>query len=193
MWERCPDGVELVRPGPNQDGTYLPKTDRVESVTYEANDLTNLIVLHFLNASRADGSKFFSRFGMLMKREKTPEWQFANIKDILGGALFDVNEADEASRLAKLNQQFLASGTSLQPVMQFKDGKPQLYLQPSALYHFMLMEVATAAHAGASAAHCEHCHKVFLTGPLTGRRGHAKYCSDRCRVAAMRKRNFEGN
>jgi hypothetical protein len=54
---------------------------------------------------------------------------------------------------------------------------------------FMSMEVAMAAMQGAKLGTCDHCGNVFLTGPLTGRRSHAKYCSARCRVAAMRARN----
>jgi hypothetical protein len=37
---------------------------------------------------------------------------------------------------------------------------------------------------------CDHCGGVYWTGHRTGRRSHAKYCSDRCRVAAMRARNM---
>ena len=65
----------------------------------------------------------------------------------------------------------------------------RLTLHPENLFGLMALEVALAHEAGATATACEHCGKFFLTGPLTGRRSHSKYCSDRCRVAAMRKRN----
>jgi hypothetical protein len=67
-----------------------------------------------------------------------------------------------------------------------------MLLKCSSLTNFMKMEIAMAAMHGAKLATCEHCGAVFLTGPLTGRRSHAKYCSDRCRVAAMRARNKGG-
>ena len=35
---------------------------------------------------------------------------------------------------------------------------------------------------------CARCGKPFLTGPGTGRRSHRLYCSDSCRVMAMRER-----
>jgi hypothetical protein len=50
------------------------------------------------------------------------------------------------------------------------------------------LEVRLAAEKGCKLARCANCNDGFLTGPLTGRRSHAKYCSDRCRVAAMRAR-----
>ena len=66
---------------------------------------------------------------------------------------------------------------------------PQLTLRAKSLQGLMLMETAFVATNGARVTDCERCGKTFLTGPLTGRRSHAKYCSDRCRVAAMRLRN----
>jgi hypothetical protein len=52
----------------------------------------------------------------------------------------------------------------------------------------VLIEMALAAEHGAVLAKCEHGGEYFLTGPLTGRRLGSKYCSARCRVAAMRAR-----
>jgi hypothetical protein len=54
---------------------------------------------------------------------------------------------------------------------------------------YMALEIATAVEAGATMTACRHCDRRFLFGPHTGRRSHAKYCSDRCRVAAARRRN----
>ena len=80
---------------------------------------------------------------------------------------------------------------SLRPSFETFGGDPllRLVLHPDSLASFMAMEIALAHEAGAVVTWCEHCRKFFLTGPLTSRRSHAKYCSDRCRVAAMRKRN----
>jgi hypothetical protein len=52
----------------------------------------------------------------------------------------------------------------------------------------MLMEVAMIVAHDVRVAECEHCGTVFLTGALTWRRAHARFCSDKCRVAAMRAR-----
>jgi hypothetical protein len=67
-----------------------------------------------------------------------------------------------------------------------------MLLKCDHLATFMKMETALAATQGAKLGSCGHCEDVFLTGPLTGRRSHAVYCSSRCRMAAMRLRNAGG-
>ena len=63
-----------------------------------------------------------------------------------------------------------------------------MLLESTHLAQFMSMELAMIAMHGADFGTCEHCGAIFLTGPLTGQRSHAKYCSDRCRVSVMRAR-----
>ncbi|MBB2698297.1 UNVERIFIED_ORG: hypothetical protein GGD59_001761 [Rhizobium esperanzae] len=61
-------------------------------------------------------------------------------------------------------------------------GNVRFVLRADTLYDFMVLETAVIHEVGAAAMLCEHCRKVVVTGPLAGRRAHAKYCSDRCRV-----------
>src|SRR3569833_1145357 len=68
-------------------------------------------------------------------------------------------------------------------------GSPRMVLKARSLMDTMLMECMAVAEHGARFAKCENCGDVFLTGPLTWRRSHARFCSDKCRVAAMRARN----
>jgi hypothetical protein len=69
------------------------------------------------------------------------------------------------------------------------DGEtPRLVLAAESLFDYMTMECAFVAMVGARMAACKNCGDLYLTGPLTGRRSHSLYCSDKCRVAAMRKR-----
>jgi hypothetical protein len=77
----------------------------------------------------------------------------------------------------------------LQPTLAFIDGRQRLTLQAIKVRDFMWMELATAVEVGAAVGACDQCGKLFLTGPHTGRRSHARFCADRCRVAAMRTRN----
>ncbi len=65
---------------------------------------------------------------------------------------------------------------------------PRLILRAATLWEFMTLEIVYAAAAKVRVSRCEHCDTAFFTGPMTGRRSHGKYCSDRCRVAAMRER-----
>jgi len=63
-----------------------------------------------------------------------------------------------------------------------------MLLKTKTLRSFMVMEMAMIVGHGVLAHKCENCATIFLTGPLTWRRAHARFCSDRCRVAAMRAR-----
>jgi hypothetical protein len=105
--------------------------------------------------------------------------------------LDSINHLDQAQLLAEINKSFESGPPNLQPWLDLatEKGTPRMLLRCKSLGDFMHMETVTAAVQGAKLATCEHCGAAFLTGPLTGRRSHAKYCSARCRVAAMRARN----
>jgi hypothetical protein len=170
-------------------------------------NLENPVVVQFINA-REDTEllKFFSKFGRLS------EWAPRDLGDIFGGQpdpgldhhnvivaqkelrdwLVRATGANQADTLRAINDSLgKAMAIDLTPTFELEaeTGTPRMLLKCSDLRHFMTMEIAMIAMQGAKLAECEHCKAVFLTGPLTGRRSHAKYCSDRCRVAAMRARN----
>jgi hypothetical protein len=65
---------------------------------------------------------------------------------------------------------------------------PMLVLGVESLFDYMVMECAFVATVGARTTACAKCRDLYLTGPLTWRRSHSVYCSDKCRVSAMRKR-----
>ncbi|PDT24805.1 hypothetical protein [Rhizobium hidalgonense] len=96
---------------------------------------------------------------------------------------------DTGSKVRFLNELMDKAKVVVRPCFVHTADKMQFVLQADTLFAFMVMEITAAHEAEAVATSCERCRKVFLTGPLTGRRSHAKYCSDRCRVAAMRTRN----
>jgi hypothetical protein len=104
---------------------------------------------------------------------------------------------DHATAMEAINST-LSSEIALHPTFHLAGprGTPQLLLKCAFLHHFMLMEVAMIVANGVRVAECEQCHTLFCTGPLTWRRSHARFCSDRCRVAAMRARqaaNMDSN
>lgn len=101
---------------------------------------------------------------------------------------------DRAAAMAAVNSAIASrSGFNLRPTFHLAGarGAPRLLLKSESLLGFMLLETAMIVAHGARVAECEKCGDFFLTGPLTGRRSHARFCSDRCRVAAMRARNAE--
>lgn len=204
-WERCPDGVEIIDRGPapaaepnktrisGPHGLWLKaRSDRRAPVVYEMQNLENPVVMHFLNARTPDDmAAFHSRFGMrgAFSEESLEDCFQArnNLMNFLAHST--TSQIAQATEVVNL----LLEEVQLRPTFDFSGPgkKPVITLHPKLLWHFMAMEIATAASHGAEISQCENCGKFFLTGPLTGRRSHAKYCSDRCRVAAMRKRNAE--
>lgn len=189
-WNRPADGVKLAFEG---DAVRALTTQNIP-VAYEVTDLEDPIVLHLINCrTDKDRVTFLSRFGFL--RHDKGWLGMAEVKA-------EQNRLEEAltafSFLPKTptdfaNEVMQAEGyqVSLRPSLEKfgDDGSFRLVFYPDSLASFMAMEIALAHEVGALLTMCDHCPTYFLTGSLTGRRSHAKYCSDRCRVAAMRKRN----
>ncbi len=202
--KRCPDGVELwyddalkLEPGVRTRQWFRYRTDRREPFRLEIVNLENPVVIDFVNA-REDTQRegFFSKFGLLhgelLGAEGTPESRESVVEEQehYQTRLISLGGSDRAKVLAMLSK----SRAELEPKFDLatETGAPRMLLKCPYLRTFMTMEIAMAAMQGAKLATCEHCGNVFLTGPLTGRRSHAKYCSARCRVAAARKREATG-
>jgi hypothetical protein len=118
--------------------------------------------------------------------------ELENRRAVLSGNIAMTNpmaKTDPTEKVRYLNKMIDTADAIVWPSFVYSEGSMRFVLKADTLYDFMVMEVAAIHEAGASATSCEHCHRMFLTGPLTGRRSHARYCSDRCRVAAMRVRN----
>ena len=81
----------------------------------------------------------------------------------------------------------------LLPTIDYEPGAsvPRFVFRSHSLYDHMVMECATVAVAGIIARPCDHCGNFYLAGGSTGRRAAGRFCSDRCRVAAMRKRKAD--
>jgi hypothetical protein len=203
---RCPEGVEL---GPNSNGlaVYRSRTKRREPLRLEIQNLENPVVVEFINA-RDDASriKFFAKYGFPIGAEperKESQTRQINMEDgffpwWVDGAQHGFRDlltracGDRVGALRPINERLKgAAGGPLTPTFDLgaEGGTIRMMFKCWNLIAFMDMEVAMAAMQGAQLATCEHCGDVFLTGPLTGRRSHARYCSGRCRVAAMRARN----
>lgn len=219
FWERCPDGVELVDHGPPRKAKARPgrrsalllsdqpsgkearyRTARRETLLHDVADLENPIVLRFVNADDdAALIGFLSRFGLPgavlgEPMAKMPWVLVTEAQALLRSLLLIIDGQSPAEAMTKINNVLAQhKGASLTPRLDLAGagGTPRLTLQPQSLYGFMVMECAMIAAHGARSTSCQHCGDLFVTGPLTGRRSHAMFCSDRCRVAAMRKRNAE--
>jgi hypothetical protein len=194
-FERCPDGVEFVKP--SLAPLFRYRTERRDFDRREFLNLENPVFLDFINATDHEHLReFFDRFGLMfpylllcpgiipLDTALSYQSEFREYLELTKGD-------DRGAAIAALNKG-LANDPhfNLQPLMHLAgpQAKPRLILHSTSMLNFMLMEVAMAVAHGARLATCERCSASFLTGPLTGRRAHAVYCSDRCRVAAMRAR-----
>lgn len=206
-WQRPIDGVEVVSDDGRALGAIIrTRSDRFAPVSYRVTNLENPVAVAFLNAD--DEPKmlaFMSRFGIpsvwnsdltadpddehsAPLPNRITDGEIHQLRDMIEAVLAPADAVDMA-HVGALNE--LLGGTSLSPSFEFSEesGRHRLAMRPTSLADLMAIECAIAVDTGAVLTRCAHCHKGFLTGPLTGRRGHATYCSDRCRVAAMRARN----
>jgi hypothetical protein len=159
----------------------------------EIKDLENPIIVQFVNARDEKGlSVFFSRYGLL---ERGLNYGYLNAIDAQNDfreLLEKVGGPSKVDALREINEHVDFFGHNfLQPAFELagQAGAPRMVLRCFEPRAFITMEAAMIATHGARVIHCEHCNNIFLIGPLTGRRSHARFCSDRCRVAAMRARN----
>lgn len=196
-WLRPRDGVSIDEDGDIQLDSDMrvlrPRSERSDPVTYYVQNLENPVALHFINCAAADDFvAFISRFGMLDTLGTPAAWSNMNgmraTKDDIVEIFELSNYSNSVAKAQHVNN--LLKYVRFRPIFECSAaGTNQLVLEPGSLGDLMMIEAAFAVEAGTSLARCAHCSKAYLTGPMTGRRSHAVYCSDRCRVAAMRARN----
>jgi hypothetical protein len=135
-------------------------------------------------------TNFLSKFG-LPTGEEIDEDTVRKIRRSFSDLLARAGSENKAAGMKAVNDAIARhQAYNLQPALHIDtDGRPQMMFRPQNLIGLMLMECSAVLLNDARFATCEHCKSAFLTGPLTWRRAHAVYCSDRCRVAAMRARN----
>jgi hypothetical protein len=209
-WKRPTDGVEiafdqeLAELETVGDGRYFrARSDRMIPETYELWDLENPIILRFVNSrTDEDRIKFIQRFGFLSTlneyRGDSAPWteRYLESVDFFKSIQSEIEpnhiatESHEKIGTWRDSIETFMGKAHLRPTFAIGEAaRPQMTLLASSLTCFMFMEIGLVYEAGAEMASCEHCSQIFLTGHMTGRRSSAKYCSDRCRVAAMRARN----
>jgi hypothetical protein len=216
--ERCPDGIELVdlpevwgKPltwGHQPRGLVLSegglaeyqpagkvfryRTERREPKTITIENLEDPVVIRFANASDEKRRiQFFERFGLLSGRlGDDPYDAILDKQTALRTHLKATSEFESASSMLMVNTAIQHNRFSLRPTFHLAGprGKPRLLLKGEDLFGLMIMEMAMIVAHGARVSACENCSTIFLTGPLTGHRSSARFCSDRCRMAAMRVR-----
>jgi hypothetical protein len=214
-WKYCPDGVEEFDYGPPQRrkvkerrfpaGIGLPskefrevekvagpagiwfraRTSRRYPIRIEVADLDNPVVVHFVNARDNNArERFLGRFGFLEANQSECGLDELIVYQQEMRRLLVAAGSDEPD-IAAINKRLRGWQSDVFPLL---DGR-RLSFELASLHGLMLREIVMVVEKDARLATCQHCRLTFLTGPTTGRRSHSVYCSDRCRVAAMRARN----
>jgi hypothetical protein len=210
----CPDGVEIVdMPDESvRTETGIPiiagskpahtlfrfRTERRRDLRIEIKNLKDSVVAKFIDA-RDDKTRaeFISEYGLLAPpqgayaQSENTAYAVLGWQDQLEQLLSHIRLSKPAAGVAAVNAAMAMHRTfSLEPTLRAggRKSKPQISFACQNLLGLMLMELGIIAAYGARPAYCQHCHKLFITGPFTGRRATAKYCHRNCRQAALRAR-----
>lgn len=194
-WKRALGGVKTVEA---EAVTFVNRTatklfvwsgEGFEEYEVKVTDLENPLALMFINAWREKKlAAFLSKFGLLRHQPMYDADVELTAEELAMRLVYSTNHDAMKQNVRWVNT--LLEHTALKVSFDWNDDAPtgRLVLRPDTLLDFMALEIALAHEVGAVTTECEHCGKVYLTGPLTARRSHSKFCADRCRVAAARRR-----
>lgn len=190
-WARHIDGVQFFDEGRKR--ACRPSTERTERLSLEVSNLEDPVSLRFVNAGTDEKriGEFLRRFGP-PRRSASGAYSITEIANMQAdlGSIVKSGNWGPAEKAVRLNA--CLTNTQLRPSVDVTESGVRISVHADDLYSLMAMELASAVEVGAALTSCEHCGTHYFTGPLTGRRSHSKFCSDRCRVAAMRERNVHG-
>lgn len=201
-WQ-CPlDGVEVIPaadavPHILADGEFIrAKTDRRSPRQIRVDDLSSPVSMLLINARTTERlAGFVGACGIPQplgyNHDHSGEFvsTLIHFRDDLDEGMQLLNRDDDAARVEWATEHLHRSEFFPSLEWDERQRRQRLVFKPSTLADLMRCEVALAMEAGAKLHHCERCDSAFLTGHMTGRRASAVYCSDRCRMAALRARN----
>jgi hypothetical protein len=196
--ERCPDGVDLVVLSIGRGGgpsKFSYRTARRVPLQIEIENLRNPVAVDYINAhTDAERARFFSRYGMPGGGEEIERKRVLQEQGALNTLLRVVGGDKPAAAIEAITSALKLPEDRLLPAFDLaRGGIPRMLLEVQCLSALMHMEAALVAAHGARYRTCLYCKSVYLIGPETERRSDARYCSDRCRVAATRMRNAQVN
>jgi hypothetical protein len=163
-------------------------TDEERPVHYKVTHLLEPYSIRLLNSASASAiASFVGRFGLLSKELERDRNSLVNIESAREDIhdLFTFYSPDDPKKVLQWTNDRLKQA-ELELAFELVDGKRRLVYRAKDLKSLLFYECAIALDVGAVLARCAHCGSAFLTGPLTGRRSHAIYCAEKCRVAAFR-------
>jgi hypothetical protein len=202
MWR--PKGArERLVPNPDPTPSLSTAGERYFE-TYRPTEFPELFQRFVDMPATAEGMRdFYNKFGPLRfglerigSRSLEPGW-FSHgtpVRDalLLHASLRRAIELFESGNLSGLPEAFKQEEegwgqlrTELRPGTA---GKLAMVLVPTSLIQFLWLQFAQYAGSDAKLLRCQQCNQPFLVGTGTGRRDTAKFCSNRCKVAAFQAR-----
>ena len=177
-------------------GRYIrPRNKEMQTIPIDVRDLSSPVCVAFANGSTEQGLlDFANAYGLPgggpkniipAGRGESVEALFVMAAFIRGLLDLAVGDDPDHARYAINKEIKSSSDLHAMPMLEFSAKKSDLTmaLRPTTLWGVMLFELALIACGSPTLHSCLNCGTLFLTGLHTGRKGHAKFCSDACRVA----------
>lgn len=202
-WQRPRDGVEIVPISEAYPGligatgeVIRGRTERLTPISIRVNDLSDPIAIRLINAKAVeDLAQFVARFGIVEPTGFNEDMRgegvttIESLRDDLHDGMTLLNSKNDLDRVAWAAEHLHTSHFFPSVEWDEKQCRQRLVFKPKTLADLMRCEVAIAIEAEAALHRCGVCGAAFLTGHTTGRRATAVYCTDRCRMVALRARN----
>jgi hypothetical protein len=196
QWWRCRDGYRLERSG------LVSKSERFER--YRPFEISTLFAIFAKDtpASAQGMLSFCNRFGLLgggradfaepWDRRK-PTYEAVVLDQLLfqhraiRRAFVQFENGDASELIKRCNGDEGLTFLRLR-VSRDESGQLGIRLMPTDLIRALWVQFAQYACSGTRLFRCQRCNAPFEVGPGTKRRSTAKFCSDRCKMAAFRAR-----
>jgi hypothetical protein len=183
-----PFGIRVLR-GLNQPNPLHVYREGGTLSLYRPLDLLSSIYAEFSKVRSADDVLYFiERFGPLT-RDGLDISKGELVDGVLAHSdamrdLFIVLSGDRARRAKLIADLRTSPFAELDITLELDPASEDLKLRlcPTSLLDAIWLQAAQELSSGAAVRQCQHCGDWFETGPQTGRRSDAKFCSDEHRI-----------
>jgi hypothetical protein len=171
-------------------------SEAVEQKAFRVYDLTAPLSVSFVNCRTGDDfAGFVAENGFPFPNQEAGVIGMEELTHLRTTLLEGLEGCNLGSGFEKVELgRRLLGPVTIEPTLEYSrvTNAPKLTMRPESLSHLMLLEIIAAYEDGVSFKRCEHCDKGFLTGRNTQGRSTARFCENKCRAAALRKRTKDG-
>ncbi|MET3967233.1 hypothetical protein [Bradyrhizobium sp. S3.9.1] len=134
-------------------------------------------------------AEFAHRFGLLGDVMDPPgESYLSTWRETIDG-LSKLRKLCEGAKVAGAGMPFTVGSEVRVLVRRRADGSPTLAYHPKSLRSALMLQCAQDLTSGAAIRDCLQCGQWFTVGGAHGRRSHAQFCSQECKIKYMNDRN----